>query len=261
MSILKRFKNIIVFFIYSFKYYFLMFVKLLKIFLKFLINYFHYLSDFIRYSSLRASQGSKFRFYPRLGEDTASTDFDHHYLYQNTWAFRKIAKSQVKSHTDIGSLIDFIAILSVVTNVTFVDIRPPKIKLKNLITKKGDILHLPFKDNSIQSLSCLHVAEHIGLGRYGDKIDPLGTQKATKELQRVLAKGGYLYFSLPVGRPRVEFNAHRVHSPQQIINFFDELKLVEISGVLDNGEFVENIDVKRLTRSSYACGMFIFTKE
>ena len=40
--------------------------------------------------------------------------------------------------------------------------------------------------------------EHIGLGRYGDPIDPQGTEKAATELQRVLAPGGDLYLSLPI---------------------------------------------------------------
>src|ERR1035437_9128085 len=65
------------------------------------------------------------------------------------------------------------------------------------------------------SVSCLHVAEHIGLGRYGDPIDPLGTNKALLELQRVLAPGGVLLFSMPVGRERVEFNAQRIWDPRR----------------------------------------------
>ena len=67
------------------------------------------------------------------------------------------------------------------------------------------------------------MAEHIGLGRYGDPLDPLGTRKAAAELQRVLAPGGQLLFSLPVGRPRVEFNAHRVHDPHEVASWFDGL--------------------------------------
>ena len=96
--------------------------------------------------------------------------------------------------------------------------RPLLADLDNFDSKKGTILSMPFKDNSIPSLSCLHVAEHIGLGRYGDPLDPLGTKKTTKELSRVLVPNGNLYFSVPIGKPRLCFNAHRIHSTQQIID-------------------------------------------
>jgi hypothetical protein len=84
--------------------------------------------------------------------------------------------------------------------------------LDNFISKRGSILLIPYENNSIKSLSCLYVAEHIGLGRYGDPLDPFGTKKAAKELSRVLALDGNLYFSLPIGKPKLYFNAHRIHS-------------------------------------------------
>lgn len=121
--------------------------------------------------------------------------------------------------------------------------------------------NLPYENNSVQSLSCLHVAEHIGLGRYGDTLDPEGTQKAAAELSRCLAKGGNLYFSVPVGRPRLCFNAHRIHSPCQIIDYFKDLSLVEISGTGDDKKFINNINIESLENSRYACGMFWFTKK
>lgn len=75
---------------------------------------------------------------------------------------------------------------------------------------KGDILKLPFDDNALQTLSCLHTIEHIGLGRYGDQINPNGYYEALMELQRVVAPGGHLILSMPVGQERVEFNAQRI---------------------------------------------------
>lgn len=84
-------------------------------------------------------------------------------------------------------------LLSTITKTTFIDIRPFKTDLKDLAVKKGDILNMPFEDNSIKSLSFLHVAEHIGLGRYGDKLDPEGTKKACIELSRILAPDGKLF--------------------------------------------------------------------
>ena len=75
-----------------------------------------------------------------------------------------------------------------------------------------DICALPFADGSIQSLSCMHVVEHVGLGRYGDPLDPMEIEWQCSELQRVLAPGGDLLFVVPVGKPRIMYNAHRIYS-------------------------------------------------
>jgi len=200
-------------------------------------------------------------FYPCIGDNTPTTPFDAHYFYQGVWAFREIREIGVKSHVDVGGEIRWVGLLSTVTEVTFIDIRPFETDLKDLIVKEGNILNMPFKENSVNSLSCLHVAEHIGLGRYGDKLDPEGTKKACGKLSRILAVNGNLYFSVPVGKQKTYFNAHRVHSPRTIIEYFKGLKLIELSGITDLGKFIENIDIDILEKSNYACGLFWFRKE
>ena len=221
-----------------------------------------YLKNLIVYSKMKeAEKVNLLDTQPCLHDKTSTTGFDSHYFYQNIWAARKIYDSKTEHHTDIGSRIDFVGLLTSFTEVNFIDIRPLETKLEKFQSIKGDILRLPFEDNSIYSLSCLHVAEHIGLGRYGDKLDPLGTQKACGELSRVLAKNGNLYFALPVGEPRVCFNGMRVHSPEKIIKYFANLKLKELSGIDDLGNFIKNIDINILKDSNYACGLFWFKKE
>jgi hypothetical protein len=120
---------------------------------------------------------------------------------------------------------------------------------------------MPFKNDSVVSLSCLHVAEHIGLGRYGDPLDPLGTKKACKELARILAPAGNLYFSLPVGKPKLCFNAHRIHSPKQIIEYFSGLEIVNFCAIDDEGKFRKDVDMSAFENATYACGLFHFTKK
>jgi SAM-dependent methyltransferase len=197
---------------------------------------------------------------PSIHDNEKKQGFDSHYLYQGVWARKRIIDFAPKEHVDIGSKLEYVASLTSITKTKFVDIRSVDFSLANFEFVKGDILALPFKSDSVQSISCLHVAEHIGLGRYGDKLDPQGTKKACKELTRVLKPKGRLFFSLPIGRRRTCFNSHRIHFAEQILGYFNSLKLLELSGVTDNNKFKENIDKEVLNNCLYGCGFFIFTK-
>lgn len=225
------------------------------------LAYPRYFADWRRYvclpgaEPLRASNA-----YPQLHDRTKHTAIDSHYFYTNGWAMRRIVTQMPAQHVDIGSETMFVNLLSAVLPVTFVDYRPLEDRMEGLTNRSGDILNLPFDDGTIESLSCLHVAEHIGLGRYGDPLNPDGTRQACAELLRVLATGRNLYFALPVGKPRVCFNAHRIHTPETIIEYFSELELVELSGVHDDGRFVERVGLDEFCESEYACGMFWFRK-
>jgi hypothetical protein len=225
-------------------------------------GYFSFYNDLRRYSKMAEAEPIDFdNLYPCIHDKTQTTSFDAHYFYQDIWAFKKIYSTKAKNHVDVGSRIDFVGLLTAVTNVTFIDIRPLKASLDNFDSRKGSILSMPFKDNSVGSLSCLHVAEHVGLGRYGDALDPLGTKKSCRELARILAVAGDLYFSLPVGKPKLFFNAHRIHSPKQIVDYFANLELLEFSGIDDNGIFVRNSEMELFESMNYACGLFHFTKK
>lgn len=220
-----------------------------------------YAQDWKNYAALPDAETLRIEdAYPCLYDRTLTHPFDIHYFYQDIWAFKAILAAGVPEHVDVGSQATLVGMLTAITYTIFVDIRPLDAALENYESRPGSILALPFADNSIASLSCLHVAEHIGLGRYGDPLDPLGTQKAASELNRVLAPGGTLYFSLPVGRPRVCFNAHRIHTPQQILDYFSSLELVRFSGIDDGGVFKVNINPADFADANYACGLFQFTK-
>jgi hypothetical protein len=186
-----------------------------------------------------------------------------HYFHQDLWAARKIFERRPVSHLDIGSRMDgFITHLLVFMPVTVIDIRPLTSNLRGLDFQQDDASELRgIASDSVDSISTLNVAEHFGLGRYTDPVDPMACFKFMKTLQRVVAPGGRLYFSVPVGRERVEFNAHRVFAPQTILSTFSELKLVSFSHVGDDGNFYENTDPLALPASEMACGLFEFTKE
>jgi SAM-dependent methyltransferase len=225
-------------------------------------GYLPYLSDWRRYARMPGAEPLHLiDGHPCLTDRTTTTSFDPHYLYQAVWATERIVRSDVKRHVDIGSDVKFVTMLTTHLPVTFVDIRPLRAKSVNRLTSLGgNLLELPFADGSIASLSCLHVAEHIGLGRYGGLLAPAGTRRVCAELARVLVPGGNLFFSLPVGRSRVCFNAHRVHSPAQILEYFYDLELVEFTAVDDSGHLLTQIPPYQMNDAEHGCGLFWFRR-
>jgi FkbM family methyltransferase len=198
--------------------------------------------------------------FPQLGDWREVHELDAHYFHQDTWAANRLAELRPGGHVDVGSRVDLVGFLTALTDVTFVDIRPLQVDIERLTCVTGSILDLPFADRSLESVSCLHVAEHIGLGRYGDPLDPAGSRKAMAELQRVVAPGGHLLFSGPIGRPRVCFNAHRIHDPVAVLELFGELELVEFAVVDDSGRFTRHRDPAAYRDLTYGCGMFLLRR-
>lgn len=174
--------------------------------------------------------------YPRLFDKTAVTPLDVWYFYQDTWLAEKVFHSRPPYHVDIGSTALLVGILSKFTRVCSVDVRPLPVSLPNLEVRQGSVLALPFEDGEVLSISSLCVFEHIGLGRYGDPIDPAGTDKAVAELCRVLVPGGDMYVSVPVEKSaRVYFNAHRVFCLDEFLAKFPELDVMEVVFVRSDG--------------------------
>ncbi len=197
---------------------------------------------------------------PQLLDRRDTTPFDRHYTYQDGWAAREICSRRPPMHVDVGSRISFVVGLAAFVPVTFIDLRPLEITFPGLETMRGSILDLPYEDASVASISSLHVAEHIGLGRYGDPLDPEGTVRAAIELERVVAPNGFLYFSVPVGRPHVAFNAHRVLDPRAVCGLFPNLVLDGFAGVDDAGGFHLELTPSDLVDSGWGCGLYRFTR-
>ncbi len=200
---------------------------------------------------------------PTLFENTPYTRFDTHYIYHTAWAARKVNEIDAPFHTDISSSLYFSSIVSAFKPVHFYDFRPAKLNLSNLVSKAEDLTKLSFPDGSIDSLSCMHTVEHVGLGRYGDAIDPEGDVVAAKELERVVAKGGSLLFVVPIGKPKIQFNAHRIYSYQMVVDMFPEMTLKEFSLIPDNAleeGMVYNATKELSDQQSYGCGCFWFVK-
>lgn len=198
--------------------------------------------------------------YPCLDDRTGRTPFDAHYLFQAAWLARRLAQTTPALHVDVGSSVNMLSVISAYQSTVFLDYRPLHAGLVGLQCVAGTVTALPFGDGTLESLSCLHVIEHIGLGRYGDPLDPLGSATACAELARVLGRGGRLYVSVPVGRERICFNAHRVFAPVTIVALMPALRLVRFSLVDDAGCFSSDAPLSAADRLDYGCGLFEFIK-
>ena len=193
-----------------------------------------------------------------------------HYFYQDLWVAQRIHKANPKRHIDVGSRIDgFVAHVAAFREIEVVDIRPLDMAIPNIKFLQMDLMDVSGQDRAAicDSLSCLHVLEHFGLGRYGDRIDPDGYKTGFDNLVTMLEPGGILYFSVPMGRQRIEFNAHRIFGLKHLLEMFDAhaLELLDFSYVDDLGNLVENVAMSPDAISTtygltYGCGIFELRK-
>lgn len=227
-----------------------------------------YQKDFRAFAELPSQSEARFSVrwvdrLPCLYDKTAATAFDRHYIYHPAWAARVLSITKPKEHVDISSTLAFCTIVSAFIPIKFYDYRPAALTLNGLVSEHADLTALPFESGSVLSLSCMHTVEHVGLGRYGDPLDPDGDLKAIRELRRVLAPGGTLLFVVPIGKPKLMFNAHRIYSYEQILGYFPGLKLAEFALVPDDpkaGGLLENASKELADAQSYGCGCFWFRK-
>lgn len=203
--------------------------------------------------------------YPCLNDKTSDTPFDYHYVYHTGWAARILAKTQPKEHVDISSSLYFVSIASAFVKMKFYDYRPADLVMSNLESGAADIMTLPFEDNSLESLSCLHVMEHIGLGRYGDPINAAADLTAISELKRVVKPDGNLIFATPIGgKAKVMYNAHRIYTYELLEKLFEGFEIADFAVISDSPKayhFIEHATKADADACNYGCGCFWFRKK
>ncbi len=200
-----------------------------------------------------------------LSDRTATAGaVDPHYFTQDIHVARKILNAAPERHVDVGSRIDgFVSHLAVFREIDVIDLRPEPPKLDpNIRFTQGDLM-CPSDDlrELTSSLSCLHTLEHLGLGRYGDKVDPNGYKTGLETLISMLRSNGTLYVSTPIGRPQVVFNAHRIFAPEEFVEVTaSELDLVTFDFIDDQGRLALDANLSDARNLSYGCGIYTFTK-
>src|SRR5918994_204239 len=70
--------------------------------------------------------------YPQIHDRTPTSAFDPHYFHQDVWAAGRVAELGPEHHVDVGSRVDYVGILTAITAVTFVDIRPLDVDIEGL---------------------------------------------------------------------------------------------------------------------------------
>lgn len=225
--------------------------------------------DMEKYQSLNKRKNfdiQKNCLWPVVSDKYADAGTIENYFWQDFWAAKLIRKSGVKEHFDIGSRIDgFISHLLVMgIDVTMIDVRNFPKQVEGLHTIIDDATTLrQVADESIGSLSALCSLEHFGLGRYGDTVDPEACFKCFTNIQKKLKKGGHLYISVPVGKERVEFNAHRIFYPATVVDAFADMQLIEFSCATEV-EIEYNVDLHKydndMHNGNHRFGLFHFKK-
>lgn len=202
---------------------------------------------------------------PCLGDRHAESGCARgHYFHQDLLVARRIHANKPSRHVDVGSRIDgLVAHIAAFRAVEVVDIRALPERIPNVTFTRADMM-LPVPmglHGYCDSLSCLHAMEHFGLGRYGDPVNYDGYVLGMENLHAMLISGGRLYFSVPIGPQRIEFNSHRVFSVGYLLECFAGRYAIErFSFVDDKGELHEAVpvtaqDVKNNFGCFYGCGI------
>jgi hypothetical protein len=219
-----------------------------------LLGYAKVQSDFrnLRRQSMLSPNALHFKFGERYSifkdkADSAGTARGH-YFWQDLLVAQDIHRKNPSRHIDVGSSIaGFVAHVASFREIEVIDIRPLANNVPGITFTQADITQLGERFEAIaDSVSCLHTLEHIGLGRYGDRVDFDGWIQGFEKICMLLVPGGTLYLSVPTGAvQRIEFNAHRVFSLPFLADFIKQRMLIDRVDFLDdNDELHRNIDLE-----------------
>jgi len=218
----------------------------------------------------RAEYGGEMRLLPCLHDWRGEAgEIRHEYFWQDLLVARLIFQANPRKHVDAGSRIDgFVTHVASFREIEILDIRPLRKAIPGVAFRQVNILNPPDGLRGYcDSLSCLHALEHIGLGRYGDPLDPRGPEKAFNNLARMLELGGMFYLAVPCGRERVEFNGHWVFSVETISGWASKcalrmksISVIDHEGVLTEADSSDKIAQLLNGRDSYKLCLFVFEK-
>lgn len=109
---------------------------------------------------------------------------------------------------------------------TVFEVRPAEADHPQVNVRVQDLTYADEVEPEFDLVTCLSTIEHVGLGRYGDPIDPWGDIKMAENLRRALRPGGVILISFPVGSGCVVFNQHRIYSRYRRAALFRGLRVL-----------------------------------
>ncbi len=232
-----------------------------------------YISDYRKLKKQARNSNNLFQladFTPCLDDKFVESGIlEKHYFHQDLLIARRININKPGKHVDVGSRIDgFVAHVASYREIEVFDIRPLERKIPNIKFVQVDFAKEIEQElkNYTDSISCLHAIEHFGLGRYGDIIDYNGYIKGLNNLYEILKPQGKFYFSVPMGKQRIEFNAHRVFSLKYLLSIFEgKFRIDQFSYINDDDILFENIkltdeNIENNFKCNYGCAIFELTK-
>lgn len=224
-----------------------------------------YLHDYLCF---RKKYKGNLNYMPCLSDwNDGGGSISNEYFWQDLIVSQMIFSSNPLKHVDVGSRIDgFVAHIASYRQIEVFDIRSVPIQIPGVNFRQVDFMQSANKmSECCDSLSCLHVLEHFGLGRYGDKVDPEGFKKGIENIARLIKCGGVFYLSVPIGLERVEFNAHRIFNPSDIVRICggSGLGFKSVTIIKDGYPKVTCLNmaaVDQFSKEYYSLGVFVFVK-
>jgi len=191
-----------------------------------------------------------------------------HYFHQDLLVAQRIFEIKPITHLDIGSRVDgFVAHVASFRKIEVLDLRSIQTEVENISFKTADLMKVDDTLlNYCDSLSCLHALEHFGLGRYNDPIKFDGYLDGLDSMHKILKQRGKFFLSVPIGKQRIEFNAHRIFSMRYLLKLFkgkysiDYFSFVDDKGDLHKNVEMNNEEIDKNFDCNYGCAIFEMTK-
>jgi hypothetical protein len=99
-------------------------------------------------------------------------------------------------------------------------------------------LHVNDINRKFDVILSISSVEHDGLGRYGDEINPSGDIEAMSKIINSMHDDSVLFLSVPIGKDKIEWNAHRIYGRIRLPMLLNGLKVVwssfDVEGINDN---------------------------
>lgn len=205
---------------------------------------------------------------PHFADRVGSSGYaSGHYFHQDLLVARKVFEHRPQRHVDMGSRVDgFVAHVAAFRQIEVFDVRPQSAAVHNIVFRQADLSDesWPF-EAYCDSISSLHAVEHIGLGRYGDPPRYRGHVIALENIWKTLQPRGKFYFSVPMGRQRVEYDGERIFELRHLLELLDRYTVDTFSYVGDDGTLREDVTLDDSAIDSsfgceYGCAIFELTK-